>query len=317
MNKKISLSLLAPLTFSAITTFAFYANSRSQNLATLESGSQISETSAGPMEYQFIGGSGPVLLFLHGTPGGYDQASAIAGTRVLAPSRPGYLRTPLEVGQTPTAQAHAYAALLDSLKINSAIVMGISGGGPSSIAFASLYPNRTLALIAIEAVSQPTVLAEVQKEPPFILQLIMRSDFLMWVSLSLMENFMDPEALVSFMIPDPKNQQLILEDPNKIVRMQSLAWSIWPISQRQKGQDNDIVQFETPGLSSSTITAPTLIIHGTEDANVPFEQSTLLAEQVLGSLLHAIEGADHMMPFSHAEEVASVTADFLNAHDLK
>ena len=317
MIKKISLSVLALLSLTAIVTFAFYANFRSESLAALEAGSQIAETSAGPIEYQFIGDSGPVLLFLHGTPGGYDQASAIPGTRVLAPSRPGYLRTALEVGQTPTAQAHAYAALLDSLNINSVIVMGVSGGGPSSIAFASLYPDRTLALIAVEAVSQPTVLAEVQEEPPFLLQLIAQSDFLMWASVSLMENLMGPEGLVSFMIPDPVNQQLILEDPNKIAQLESLIWSIWPISQRQEGQDNDLVQFEAPGLSSTTITVPTLIIHGTEDANVPFEQSKLLAEQIPGSVLHTIEGADHMMPFSHKEEIDAVRADFLDAHNIK
>jgi pimeloyl-ACP methyl ester carboxylesterase len=34
-------------------------------------------------------------------------------------------------------------------------------------------------------------------------------------------------------------------------------------------------------------------------------------------VLHTIEGADHMMPFSHAEEVAAATADFLNEHNFK
>jgi pimeloyl-ACP methyl ester carboxylesterase len=317
MIKKINLGVLALLTLAVIVTFVFYASSRSEKLAALEAGSQIAETSAGPIEYQFIGDSGPVLLFLHGTPGGYDQATAIPGTRVLAPSRPGYLRTALEVGQTPTAQAHAYAALLDSLSINSVVVMGASGGGPSSIAFASLYPDRTLGLIAMEAVSQPTVITEVQEEPPFLMQLLTQSDFFMWASISLMETFMGPEALVSLMIPDPENQQLVLEDASKTAQMESLILSTWPISQRQAGQDNDLVQFETPGLSSETITVPTLIIHGTEDANVPYEQSELLAEQISGSVLHTIEGADHMMPFSHAEEVAAATADFLNEHNFK
>ena len=74
MIKKINLSLLAILTLMAIVTCAFYANFRSANLAALKSGSQIAETSAGPMEYQFIGDVGPVLLFLHGIPGSYDQA---------------------------------------------------------------------------------------------------------------------------------------------------------------------------------------------------------------------------------------------------
>jgi len=262
-------------------------------------------------------------LFLHGTPGGYDQGSAMTemegleGFRILTPSRPGYLRTPLEVGQTPTAQAHAYAALLDSLSINSVIVVGASGGGPSAIAFASLYPNRTIALVALEALSQPTVLSEVQGEPPYWAQLISESDFLNWAILSLMSNLMGPEGMVSSIFPDPDNLQLITEDPDKLAQMESLVWSSWPPSQRQEGMNSDLVQFETPGLSSTTITAPTLIIHGTEDVNVPFEQSQILAEQIPGSVLHTITGADHMMPFSHQEEVDAALTEFLNALDIR
>ena len=317
MIKKIGLGVLALLTLTTLVTFALYSGFQGENLAALAAGSQIAETSAGPIEYQIVGDTGPVLLFLHGTPGGYDGALGIERIRVLAPSRPGYLRTPLEVGQTPTAQAHAYAALLDSLNINSVIVMGVSGGGPSSLAFASLYPDKTIALIAMEAVSQPTVLTELQEDLPFMLQLILESDLLTWASLSLMSNLMGPEGLVSFMVPDPANQQLILDDPNQIVLMESLLWSSWPISQRQEGQNNDIVEFETLDLSNTTITAPTLIIHGTEDANVPYEQSKILAEQISGSILHTITGADHMMPFSHKEEVYAATTKFLNELDIR
>ena len=323
MIKKIGLGLLALLILMTIVTFAFYSSFRSENLAALEAGSQIAETSEGPIEYQIVGDTGSVLLFLHGTPGGYDQGSAMTevegleGFRILTPSRPGYLRTPLEVGQTPTAQAHAYAALLDSLSINSVIVVGASGGGPSAIAFASLYPNRTIALVALEAVSQPTILSEVQGEPPYWAQLISESDFLNWAMLSLMSNLMDPEGMVSSIVPDPDNQQLIIEDPDKLAQMASLMWSSWPPSQRQEGTNNDLVQFETPGLSSTTITAPTLIIHGTEDVNVPYEQSQILAEQIPGSVLHTITGADHMMPFSHQEEVGAALTEFLNALDIR
>ena len=323
MIRKIGLGLLALLILITIVTFASYSSFRSENLAALEAGSQIAETSAGPIEYQIVGDTGSVLLFLHGSPGGYDGGSALTemegleGFRILTPSRPGYLRTPLEVGQTPTAQAHAYAALLDSLSINSVIVMGASGGGPSAIAFASLYPNRTIALVALEAVSQPIVLSEVQGEPPYWAQLISESDFLNWAILSLMSNLMGPEGMVGSIFPNPDNLKLITEDPDKLAQMESLVWSSWPPSQRQEGMNNDFVQFETPGLSSTTITASTLIIHGTEDVNVPFEQSQILAEQIPGSVLHTITGADHMMPFSHQEEVGAALTEFLTALDIR
>ena len=92
------------------------------------------------------------MLSVHGT-GGYDQRMGLEGFRVLAPSRPGYLRTPISAGRTPREQADAYVALLDALSIDQVVVMGLSGGGPSSMAFAAAYPDRALALIALEAVS--------------------------------------------------------------------------------------------------------------------------------------------------------------------
>ena len=44
------------------------------------------------------------------------------GYRVLTPSRPGYLRTPLEVGKTAAEQARAFSALLDTIGIKGVIV---------------------------------------------------------------------------------------------------------------------------------------------------------------------------------------------------
>jgi pimeloyl-ACP methyl ester carboxylesterase len=86
------------------------------------------------MEYVLKGDHGPIMLFLHGAPGGYDAApDAGENFRLLAPSRPGYLSTPLETGRTPAEQARAYAALLDALEIREPVlVMAPSGGGAYS-----------------------------------------------------------------------------------------------------------------------------------------------------------------------------------------
>ncbi|MDA1371679.1 MAG: alpha/beta hydrolase [Proteobacteria bacterium] len=315
MFKKIGLGLLAFIGLVVVVTSFFYWSFRSSAFEALAAGSQIADTSAGPIEYQIVGTQGPTVLVLHGTPGGYDQAVSFAGMRVLSPSRPGYLRTPLSVGSTPTEQARAYAALLDALGIDKVSVMGISGGGPSSLAFASLYPARTSALIALEAVSQPMVIGEVQEEPPFLLQMIAQSDFLNWAVLSLMENFMGAEGIVNMMVPNPVNRQRILSDPEKSAQMESPVWSIWPISQRAAGQENDIAQFASYAVENTAIRVPALIIHGTEDINVRFSHSELLAEQIAGASFQVIEGGDHMMPFSHAEEVDARIEEFLLTHN--
>jgi len=90
-----------------------------------EAQSVVAQTRAGPVEYASRGG-GPVVLVLHGGFGGFDQGHlfipglAEAGFSVIAPSRPGYLRTPLSTGETNEEQADAMAALLDTLGVRRA-----------------------------------------------------------------------------------------------------------------------------------------------------------------------------------------------------
>ena len=307
MIKKMAYGLLVLLILGTGLVLVSYSNFSEERLTAIKTGSKILDTAAGPMEYQQIGNNGPVLLLHHGTPGGYDQAIPIEGMRVLVPSRPGYLRTPLDTGRTPQEQADAYAALMDSLGIDQVIVMGASGGGPSAIAFAVRHPKRTVALIALEAVSQTLSLEELTIEMPFF----MSSDFYMWAALSAMKTLMGPEGIVELVVPNPENQRLILDDPAKLKKIESLMWSSWPMSLRQLGEANDFTQFADIDLNASAISVPTLIIHGTEDINVEYTQSIALAEQIPGAILHTVDGADHMMPFSHSEEMTAAIEEFL------
>lgn len=68
--------------------------------ARVAQGSTVIDIPYGPIEYQ-TAGTGPVLLAVHGSGGGFDQDMAFAaplvsqGIRVGAMSRFGYLRTPM------------------------------------------------------------------------------------------------------------------------------------------------------------------------------------------------------------------------------
>ena len=96
-------------------------------------------------------------MLLHGTPGCHDGLSGVAddwlkeGFGVLAPSRPGYGRTPLV--NSYAEQAHVLAALLDALQIDKVVPLCVSGGGPAGIQFAALHPDRTYALLTECAVT--------------------------------------------------------------------------------------------------------------------------------------------------------------------
>ena len=123
-------------------------------------GAVTADTSEGPIDY-VDRGTGPAVLFVHGSPGGSDQGVLMteflvaAGFRVVTPSRPGYLGTPLtgdHVG--PDQQAHLEAALMEALGIDRFGVMCWSGGGPSTYRLAVDHPDRVSALVAIAAVSK-------------------------------------------------------------------------------------------------------------------------------------------------------------------
>src|SRR5262245_38660028 len=110
----------------------------------------------GPLEY-VMRGEGPTVLALHGGMGGFDQSQLLArallgertGHRVIAVSRPGYLGTPLYISPTPEEQADLYAQMLDRLRIDSAVAVAVSAGGPSALQFALRHPDRCRALILV------------------------------------------------------------------------------------------------------------------------------------------------------------------------
>ena len=154
-------------------------------------GSVIANTTAGPIEYAERG-SGFPLLSIHGAGGGFDQGLANVadlvddGFHIIAPSRFGYLRTPVPPNSSPAAQAAAHAALLSKLNIHKAVVLGISAGARSALEFALRYPNETAALILIVpgtyAPDSP-VAVEGSRASRFVLWLVNNgADFVWWAA---------------------------------------------------------------------------------------------------------------------------------------
>jgi 2-hydroxy-6-oxonona-2,4-dienedioate hydrolase len=116
--------------------------------------SSVIETRHGPMEYAEAG-SGPPLLMIHGTGGGFDQGLMFShaivrnGVRVIAPSRFGYLRSSWPADPSSDKQADAFVDLLDHLKLRKVVIAGGSAGALSAAQFALRHAERTSALILI------------------------------------------------------------------------------------------------------------------------------------------------------------------------
>lgn len=112
----------------------------------------------GRVEYRLDRRAGPVVLVFHG---GHvraglalaEDAFVTAHCTVLAPSRPGYGRTPLSTGPSVEAYTDVIRALCAHLGITRiAAVVGISGGGPTATTMAARHPDLVERLILISAV---------------------------------------------------------------------------------------------------------------------------------------------------------------------
>jgi pimeloyl-ACP methyl ester carboxylesterase len=122
-------------------------------------------------------GSGPTVILLHGWP--YDIHAfadvsprlAAAGHRVIIPYLRGYGSTSFLSSETfrngqPSALALDAIALMDTLKIDSAIVAGFDWGARSADIVAALWPQRCRALVSVSGYLIGSQDANKQPLPP-------------------------------------------------------------------------------------------------------------------------------------------------------
>jgi pimeloyl-ACP methyl ester carboxylesterase len=246
--------------------------------------SEIAVSSKGPIEYT-LSGAGPVVLVCHGTSSSCFSTELTrplveAGFSVLTPSRPGYGRTPLDVGRSAAQAAEALVALLDHLQMYQCSVIAVSGGGPTGIALAGGFPQQITHLVLVDAVSQPE---KRPNEPGYADSMSFYGPMhaLTWGMLGLMSR-MSPRAMARQTLaifsthdPDDALKQLSPEDIQKISRFYRGRSS-------RKGALNDAAHTAGADVLRS-IRQPTLVIHSRADKAVPFSH----AEWSLQHIPHA------------------------------
>lgn len=260
----------------------------------LEAGSQLLELpcgtvevcDSGPLQTRVWAEETPVVLVVHGTPGGYDQARVMAAGlqlqafRVVSVSRPGYLRTPLTSGPTPEAQADLYAEVLDALGVSDAIVIAVSGGGPAAIQFALRHPQRCARLVLLEA------LVATFTEQQMYAALPPTARVGKWFGEKMSQH---DGVIAAYLLVAPAT------DATRAVISSSARFDL-----RRAGYQADMALFEdVPDYPFEQISAPTLVIHGTADTDVPFEQAETAAARIPGARLLPVEGADHLTLWRH------------------
>ncbi len=280
----------------------------SQAYQRIASGGKVIETACGPIQYTEFGTGAPMLM-IHGAGGGYDQgeylAKVIGGDyRWIAPSRFGFLGTPVPEGASSELQADAHACLLDALGIDRVGVVGVSGGGPSALTFALRYPQRTTSLVMISAVSHT-----MPARPAYLSTLfsVFTKDFVFWSLLHATKEGL----LAALGVPAEDQQELA---PEALAQAYTFIENILPMGARQKGQLLEQHMSEYDAEQIQKIEAPTMVVHARNDTLVAFDQGEFTARMVPGAQFLPTEKGGHLTLLFYPEMRARV-ADFLGQYN--
>jgi pimeloyl-ACP methyl ester carboxylesterase len=290
----------------------FYRDVR-RAYARISTGSQVAQTRCGPIEYA-VAGEGPPVLVVHGAGGGFDQGLDLgeslsqAGFRVIAPSRFGYLGTPLPADASAAAQADAHACLLDALNIPRAAVLGVSAGGPSTLQFALRYPDRTAAMVLLvpgvyAPRSDEARPARMSRTMAFMFDTTLRSDFIFWAGSKLAR-----KTFIRSVLGTP-TEVATRAPPDEQARLKVVLEHILPVRPRRLGLLNDAaVVSSQPRYDLEKITAPTLAISTADDLYGTFEAARYTAEHVPNAHFIGYPSGGHMLVGHNLEAAAAVHA---------
>lgn len=293
-------------------TYPSYRRAMRAAKTNLMARSEILKSENGDIEYAVKGEGAPVLV-LHGAGGGYDQGLWFGklalgdNYKFISVSRYGYLRSPIPKNASIKTQAALYNVLLDHLNVKRVIVIGASAGGPSATQFCNDYPDKCSALVLLSAVSEAGAPGD---KPAFyvnIIHLIQQSNYAYW----LFAKFMQP-TILSLMGISPDVYRNFTSIQKEMA--QEMLDIMHPMTQRYKGTVNDGEMIQREEVSTSNLSAPTLIIHAKDDALVSYHHSVDAHKKIKQSKLILLDTSGHGM-LSQMDKVKGYVKEFLK--DIK
>jgi pimeloyl-ACP methyl ester carboxylesterase len=262
----------------------------------LPRGGLVSWDAVGPRD------AGTTVILLHGFP--HDRGlwtnqaqaldSAFPDTRLLIPDLPGFGRSTPPSESTMDAYADAVAAVLDASGVGTAVVGGLSMGGYVTLAFWRRHPSRVGALLLMDTK------ATADAEPARAKRQALIAD--------VAREGVGPT--VPSLIPGQlgkttrETQPALVERVEVMLRRAPEEGVICAATAMMNRIDS------TPTLD--TITVPTLVIVGDEDALTPVSDAIAMSSLIRGSRLVTIAGAGHLSPLEAPDVVNAAIAEFLD-----
>jgi pimeloyl-ACP methyl ester carboxylesterase len=218
--------------------------------------------------------SGTSLIFIHGTPGSFDNYMPYLENETFkskycmyAYERPGFGMSKSS-GAVPkiTGQLDYLEALIYSNDLDSIWIMGHSYGGSIALQYAIENPDKCSGLILIASPA------------------------------------------------DPQHEQYIWL--RKLIDLPLISWLL-PYSMRNSNRELIELKRETAKQSDKLrmIRVPVLILHGTDDRLVPFENAIYLEKNLTGSekvLVRSYEDMGHFILWQNSEDIMELIDTFIH-----
>lgn len=243
-------------------------------------------------------GRGIPVVLLHGFP--HDRtlwapqlASPAPGFRYIAPDLPGFGDSVQLADPSLDAWADWVATLLDALAIDRAVIAGLSMGGYLAFAFWRRHPGRVLALVLAD--TRPGADSDAARGKRREMQ-----------SLVIAEG---PGAIADRMITGMVGKTARVERPAAVATIDAVMRraSVGGITDGLQA----LIDREDSTATLATITVPTLVLCGEEDALTPVAESRAMAAAIAGSRLALIPGAGHVSNIEAPEVFNALLSDFL------
>ncbi len=273
---------------------------------------QVIDSEHGPIEFGECG-DGLAALVIHGAGGGFDQGLELGrgllgdDYRVIAPSRFGYLGTPVPADASAEAQADAHLRLLDALQLEAVPMIGASAGAPSAMQFCLRHPERCSALVLVVPL---TWMPERAFAPPShyfaaLLTTIAASDFLFWTMMRVV-----PMILLKTILGTPV-QAYRDAAPEERRNVDRVLQTMLPISRRVAGMQNDgAVAASLTRYALEDIRVPTLVISAADDRYGTYDSGSYTAGKIAEARFIGFTTGGHLL-LGHDAEVRSQVRGFL------
>lgn len=254
------------------------------------------------------------LIFHHGWPGSHHQGSLLhepaarMGVRVIAVDRPGIGNTRLEGIDRVLDFALAVHDLADALGIDRFHVLGVSGGGPYTLACAAIAKDRMRG-VGVCCGAPPLELLTGERNIHFMYRLMMRihlqaprlTNPAMELIRLTINALPSPIALLPLrmVIPKPDREALKVRQ-NRQILLQCMKEAF----QRGTGPViEDALRIQNPwGFALESIEGPVIFWHGGMDWNIPLETARLMIHRIPLTITHVYASDGHYsLPMKRAQ----------------